>query len=83
MIGKPFLKFAAASLLLSYLDYCAMFRGTQWYANHPLQEIQKLTDPATGKVVVFIPMHSCGVLYFFRKDHGFRLERRYKAQNDY
>lgn len=57
MNGKPFFKFAAASLLLSCLGSCALFRGTQWYANHPLQKVQKLSDPATGKEVVFIPMH--------------------------
>lgn len=56
MTGKRFLKYATASLLLSCLGSCAMFRGTQWYANHPLQEVQKLIDPATGKEVVFIPM---------------------------
>lgn len=46
--------------------------------------VRKVSESRHPKIaVVYGSAHSFGVTYFLKKDHGFRIDRRYKAQNDY
>lgn len=46
--------------------------------------VRKVSESRRPKIaVVYGSAHSFGVVYFLKKEHGFLIDRRYEAQNDY